>query len=131
MPQRRPAISVEPRPDGRWAVRKDGSRRASRVMDRKTDAVLGPPYPAALVHVERHLGARVPECRDDGVIVCRSDRPIGRRRPYEATERGTELSHVVSVVGVSRPTAPARGSSVLYAHSSGFGRRSLLLTAPG
>ena len=39
MPQRRPAISVEPRPDGRWAVQKDGTKRASRVMDRKTDAV--------------------------------------------------------------------------------------------
>jgi hypothetical protein len=39
MPQRRPAISVEPRPDGRWAVQKDGTKRASRVMHRKTDAV--------------------------------------------------------------------------------------------
>jgi hypothetical protein len=39
MPQRRPAISVEPRPDGRWAVQKDGTQRASRVMDRKQDAV--------------------------------------------------------------------------------------------
>jgi hypothetical protein len=39
MPQRRPAISVEPRPDGRWAVQKDGTQRASRVMDRKTDAL--------------------------------------------------------------------------------------------
>jgi hypothetical protein len=39
MPQRRPAISVEPRPDGRWAVQKDGTTRASRVMDRKQDAV--------------------------------------------------------------------------------------------
>ena len=39
MPQRRPAISVEPRPDGRWAVQKDGTKRASRVMDRKRDAV--------------------------------------------------------------------------------------------
>jgi Uncharacterized protein conserved in bacteria (DUF2188) len=39
MPQRRPASSVEPRPDGRWAVQKDGTKRASRVMDRKSDAV--------------------------------------------------------------------------------------------
>jgi hypothetical protein len=39
MPQRRRAISVEPRPDGRWAVQKDGTERASRVMDRKSDAV--------------------------------------------------------------------------------------------
>jgi Uncharacterized protein conserved in bacteria (DUF2188) len=39
MPQRRPAISVEPRPDGRWAVQKDGTKRASRVMDRKQGAV--------------------------------------------------------------------------------------------
>jgi Uncharacterized protein conserved in bacteria (DUF2188) len=33
------AIAVEPRPDGRWAVRKAGSQRASRVFDRKSDAV--------------------------------------------------------------------------------------------
>jgi hypothetical protein len=39
MPQRRPAISVEPRPDGGWAVQNDGTKRASRVMDRKGDAV--------------------------------------------------------------------------------------------
>jgi hypothetical protein len=39
MPQRRPAISVEPRSDDRWAVRKDGTKRASKVMDRKQDAV--------------------------------------------------------------------------------------------
>jgi hypothetical protein len=32
-------ISVEPRPDGRWAIQKDGTKRASRVLDRKTDAV--------------------------------------------------------------------------------------------
>jgi hypothetical protein len=34
-----PQISVEPRPGGRWAVRKDGAARASRVFDRKQDAV--------------------------------------------------------------------------------------------
>jgi hypothetical protein len=39
MPLRRPAISVEPRPDDRWAVQKGGTKRASRVMDRKSDAV--------------------------------------------------------------------------------------------
>jgi hypothetical protein len=39
MPQRRRAISVEPRPDGRWAVQADGTKRASRVFDRKQDAV--------------------------------------------------------------------------------------------
>lgn len=32
-------IFVEPRPDGRWAVKKGGTQRASRVMDRKDDAV--------------------------------------------------------------------------------------------
>ena len=36
---RKPQIAVEPRPDGRWAVQKDGTLRASRVLDRKTDAV--------------------------------------------------------------------------------------------
>jgi hypothetical protein len=35
---RKPHITIEPRPDGRWAVQKDGTRRASRVFDRKTDA---------------------------------------------------------------------------------------------
>lgn len=33
-----PHISIEPRPDGRWAVQKDGTQKASRVMDRKADA---------------------------------------------------------------------------------------------
>ena len=36
---RKPQISVEPRPDGRWAVQKDGTQRASRLLDRKSDAV--------------------------------------------------------------------------------------------
>jgi hypothetical protein len=35
---RRPQISVEPRGD-RWAVQKDGTQRASKLFDRKTDAV--------------------------------------------------------------------------------------------
>ena len=35
---KRAQISVEPRPDGRWAVQKDGTQRASRVLDRKADA---------------------------------------------------------------------------------------------
>jgi len=34
-----PAVEVEPRPDGRWAVHRQGSRRASRLLDRKVDAV--------------------------------------------------------------------------------------------
>lgn len=36
---RKPHITVEPRQGGRWAVQKDGTSRASRVVDRKTDAV--------------------------------------------------------------------------------------------
>jgi hypothetical protein len=35
---RRPQISVEPRGD-RWAVQKDGTQRASKLFDRKSDAV--------------------------------------------------------------------------------------------
>ena len=35
----RPSIAVEPRPDGRWAVQKDGTSRASRLFDRKSEAV--------------------------------------------------------------------------------------------
>ena len=36
---RRPQVSVEPRPDGRWAVQTDGTQRAYRVKDRKAEAV--------------------------------------------------------------------------------------------
>lgn len=35
----KPSIAVEPRPDGRWAVQKDRTTRASRLFDRKQDAV--------------------------------------------------------------------------------------------
>ncbi len=35
---RTPNITIEPRPDGRWAVQKDGTRRASKLFDRQTDA---------------------------------------------------------------------------------------------
>lgn len=34
-----PAIAVEPRPGGKWAVQKDGTQRASAVTERKADAV--------------------------------------------------------------------------------------------
>jgi hypothetical protein len=37
-PNRTPRITVEPRPDGRWAVQKDGTRRASRLFDKKSAA---------------------------------------------------------------------------------------------
>ena len=30
---------MEPRSDGRWAVQKDGTQRASKLFERKTDAV--------------------------------------------------------------------------------------------
>lgn len=36
---RQPAITVEPRPDARWAVQTDGSQRAIKVFDRKQDAI--------------------------------------------------------------------------------------------
>jgi len=35
----KPAIEVEPRDGGRWAVQKQGTQRASKVHDRKSDAV--------------------------------------------------------------------------------------------
>ena len=35
---RKPHITVEPRPDGRWAVQKDHTSRPSRVFDRQSDA---------------------------------------------------------------------------------------------
>jgi hypothetical protein len=37
--RRSPTITVEPRPGGMWAVQKDGSQRASRVLGRKDVAV--------------------------------------------------------------------------------------------
>lgn len=36
---RKPPVSVEPRPDGRWAVQTDGTQRADSLHDRKSDAV--------------------------------------------------------------------------------------------
>lgn len=36
---RKPHVSVEPRPDGRWAVQTDGTTRADSLHDRKADAV--------------------------------------------------------------------------------------------
>ena len=35
---RNPHITIEPRPDGRWAVQKDGTKRASKLFDRQSDA---------------------------------------------------------------------------------------------
>ena len=35
---RKPQITVEPRPDGRWAVQKDGTKRASGLYKRQSDA---------------------------------------------------------------------------------------------
>ena len=35
----KPQVSVEPRPDGRWAVQTDGTQCADSLRDRKTDAV--------------------------------------------------------------------------------------------
>ena len=34
-----PAVAVEPRPGGRWAVQKNGTKRASKLFDTKTPAV--------------------------------------------------------------------------------------------
>ena len=36
---RNPQVSVEPRPDGRWAVQTDGTQRADSLHDKKTSAV--------------------------------------------------------------------------------------------
>ncbi len=36
---RKPQVSVEPRPDGRWAVQTDGTQRADSLHGRKSDAV--------------------------------------------------------------------------------------------
>ena len=36
---RKPQVTVEPRPQGRWAVQTDGTQRAYRVRDTKADAI--------------------------------------------------------------------------------------------
>jgi len=36
---RKPQVAIEPRPDGRWAVQTNGTRRADSLHDRKRDAV--------------------------------------------------------------------------------------------
>ena len=36
---RKNQVAVEPRPNGRWAVQTDGTQRAYRVRDTKSDAV--------------------------------------------------------------------------------------------
>ena len=36
---RKPQVAIEPRPDGRWAVQTDGTQRAYRVYDKKSDAM--------------------------------------------------------------------------------------------
>ena len=40
MMARQPQVSVEPRPDGRWAVQTDGTQRADSLRTRKSDAVM-------------------------------------------------------------------------------------------
>ena len=36
---RKPQVTVEPRPDGRWAVQTDTAQRADSLHDRKSEAV--------------------------------------------------------------------------------------------
>jgi len=36
---RKPQVAIEPRPDGRWAVQTNGTRRADSLHVRKSDAV--------------------------------------------------------------------------------------------
>ena len=36
---RKPQVSVEPRPDGRWAVQTDGTQRADSLHDKKSAAI--------------------------------------------------------------------------------------------
>lgn len=36
---RKPQVSVEPRSNGRWAVQTDGTMRATKLFDRKSDAI--------------------------------------------------------------------------------------------
>ena len=36
---RKPQVAVEPRPDGRWAVQTDKTKRADSLHDRQSDAI--------------------------------------------------------------------------------------------
>jgi hypothetical protein len=36
---RKPQVAVEPRPDGRWAVQTNGTKRADSLHDKKSEAV--------------------------------------------------------------------------------------------
>jgi hypothetical protein len=66
-------IRVEPRADGRWAVQRDGTRRASFVADRKGDAV------ARARTQAREQGAEVVIKNADGSVqATESPRPAGR-----------------------------------------------------
>lgn len=66
-------IRVEPRADGRWAVQRDGARRASFVTDRKGDAV------ARARTQAREQGAEVVIKNADGSIqAAEAPRPAGR-----------------------------------------------------
>ena len=66
-------IMVEPRADGRWAVQRDGTRRASFVTDRKGDAV------ARARTQAREQGAEVVIKNADGSIqAAEAPRPAGR-----------------------------------------------------
>jgi len=37
---RKPYVTVEPRPDGRWAVQTDKTQRADSLHERKSDAIV-------------------------------------------------------------------------------------------
>jgi hypothetical protein len=69
---RKPQIHVEPRPDGRWAVRTDGTRRAASLHDTEADAVarggeLAKRYQSELVIVsKRHPTREQLEPADSG-----------------------------------------------------------------
>jgi hypothetical protein len=114
MPQRRRAISVEPRPDGRWAVQTDGTQRASRVMDRKSDAVgsssaAGSPGAGRA----RHQGPAGPH-PEQGQPRARPPAVEGVGRPAPSPVAGQRQGHHVRralvVPSVEAPRAPAPGA---------------------
>ena len=59
MPTTKPSIVVEPRPDGRWARQKNGTRRAASVHDTQAAA-----EEAARAQAKRERGELVVKDRD-------------------------------------------------------------------
>ena len=75
-----PSIAVEPRAGGRWAVQKNGTKRASKLFDAKTPAVA-----RARAQTKRE-GAELIVKDQAGTIQSRNSHGRDRPRPHGLTE---------------------------------------------